>query len=89
MPDFGIVSVPVIVVIAYLAGQFVKNYTKLDNNKILPIVGLIGGIAGVLGYRYMVDFPADDIMTAVAIGIVSGMASTLVDQVAKKVVTDK
>lgn len=89
MLDFGIVSVPVIVVIAYLAGQFVKNYTKLDNNKILPIVGLIGGIAGVLGYKYMAEFPADDIMTAVAIGIVSGMASTWVDQVAKKVVTDK
>ena len=87
MPDFGIVSIPAIVVIAYLAGSIVKNYTKLDNNKILPIVGIVGGICGALAFRIMPEFPAQDIMTAVAIGIVSGMASTWVDQTVKKVTT--
>ena len=85
MPDFGIVSIPAIVVIAYLAGSIVKNYTPLENNKILPIVGIVGGICGVVGFHILPDFPAQDVMTAAAVGIVSGMASTWVDQTVKKV----
>ncbi len=87
MPDFGIASIPAIVVIAYLAGAIVKNYTKLDNNKILPIVGLVGAICGACAFKIMPDFPAQDIMTAVAIGIVSGMSATWVDQTVKKIGT--
>ena len=48
------------------------------------IVGVLGGILGVVGLYIMPDFPAGDIVTAVAVGIVSGLAATGIDQVGKQ-----
>lgn len=83
METFGIASVAAITVICYLVGAGVK-VSGLDSKFIPVIVGIAGGILGVLGYRFMPDFPASDILTAVAVGIVSGLAATGVDQVVKQ-----
>ena len=67
----GIGSVAAITVICYLAGVVVKA-TPFDNNGLIPIVcGLLGGILGVVGMLFMPDFPANDFLTAAAVGIVS------------------
>ena len=64
-----------ITVICYLIAEGVKA-TPLDN-KWLPIIcGLVGGILGVVAMYTIADFPANDIMNAVAIGIISGFAAT-------------
>lgn len=82
--DFGIASVAAITVICYLVGLIVKT-TSLDNKFIPAIVGLCGGFLGVAGlYLGLPDFPATDSLTAVAVGIVSGLAATGCDQVAKQ-----
>lgn len=81
--SFGIAGVAVITVICYMVGQVVK-VTNLDNKYIPVIVGVAGGILGVLGMYLMPDFPAADYMTAVAVGIVSGLAATGVNQVIKQ-----
>ena len=47
-------------------------------------MGQIGGVLGVVGMLIMADFPATDYLTAVAVGIVSGLASTGVNQIAKQ-----
>ena len=52
------------------------------------IVGVVGGALGAVGMYVIPDFPATDIMTAVAVGIVSGLASTGVNQVYKQVKKD-
>lgn len=83
METIGIASVAAITVICYLAGQFVK-VCGLDNKYIPVIVGVLGGILGVVGLYIMPDFPAGDIVTAVAVGIVSGLAATGIDQVGKQ-----
>lgn len=83
METIGIASVAAITVISYLAGQFVK-VSGLDNKYIPVIVGVLGGILGVVGLYIMPDFPAGDIVTAVAVGIVSGLAATGIDQVGKQ-----
>ena len=70
-------------VIAYLIGSAVKA-TSLDNRWIPSICGTVGGILGVLAMRIMPDFPATDYITAVAIGIVSGLAATGVNQIGKQ-----
>lgn len=81
--DFGIASVAAITVICYLVAQAVKA-TSLDN-KWLPIIsGTVGGILGVIGLYVMPDFPSNDILTAVAIGIVSGLAATGINQIYKQ-----
>lgn len=82
--DFGIASVAGIVVICYLIGQIVKA-TGLDNKWIPCIVGIAGGALGAAGLYIMPDFPATEIITAIAVGIVSGLASTGVNQAVKQI----
>ena len=81
--DFGIAGVAAITVIAYLIGSAVKA-TSLDNRWIPSICGTVGGILGVLAMRIMPDFPATDYITAVAVGIVSGLAATGINQIGKQ-----
>ena len=84
MEYMGITGVAGIVVICYLVGLIVKA-TPYANNKIIPIVcGVAGGVLGVAGMFLMPDFPASDPITAVAVGIVSGLAATGADQIAKQ-----
>lgn len=81
--DFGIAGVAAITVICYLAAQLIKA-TPL-NNKWLPVIcGTLGGILGVVGIIVMPDFPAGDYITAIAVGIVSGLAATGVNQIYKQ-----
>ena len=81
--DFGIASVAGITVICYLVAQVVKA-TALDN-KWLPILcGAAGAVLGEVGLYVMPEFPAGDVVTAVAVGIVSGLAATGANQVYKQ-----
>ena len=79
----GIAGVAVITVICYLIGQAVKA-SGVDNKWIPIIVGACGGALGVAGMCLMADFPAQDYLTAVAVGIVSGLAAVGVDQIGKQ-----
>ena len=84
MEFMGITSVAGIVVICYLVGLVVKA-TPWNNNKIIPIAcGMAGAVLGVAGMYVMPEFPAADPITAVAVGIVSGLAATGADQIAKQ-----
>ena len=80
---FGIAGVAAITVICYLIGQGVKA-SGLDNKWIPVIVGACGGVLGAAGMFLMADFPAGDVLTAAAVGIVSGLAATGVDQAGKQ-----
>lgn len=81
--DFGIASVAGITVICYLIGQIIKA-TGLDNKWIPCIVGVVGGALGIAGLYLMADFPATEPVTAIAVGIVSGLAATGVNQAVKQ-----
>lgn len=83
MESLGIVSVAGITIICYLIGYIVKEWTEIDNNRIPTIVGVAGAILGIIGMFVMPDFPAADIINALAVGIVSGFAATGVDQLIK------
>ena len=39
--------------------------------------------------NHMPDFPANDLITAIAVGIVSGLSATGVDQIKKQMKGDK
>ena len=82
--DFGIASVAAITIIAYLFGALVK--ASVLNNKWIPILcGAVGGALGAVAKAVgMPDFPAGDYITAVAVGIVSGLAATGVNQCVKQ-----
>ena len=83
METIGIASVAAITVICYLAGLGVK-VSGLENKFIPLIVGVLGGVLGAVGMSFMPDFPANDVVTAIAVGIVSGLAATGIDQLGKQ-----
>lgn len=86
--EFGIASVAGITVICYLAAQTVKA-TNLDNKWLPVICGVLGGILGVVGLYWIPEYPAQDIITAIAVGIMSGLAATGVNQVYKQLSGEK
>lgn len=81
--DFGIASVVAITVICYLIGIGIKA-SPLNDKYIPVIVGVAGGVLGVVGLKTMPDFPVNDILNAIAVGIVSGLAATGVNQIFKQ-----
>ncbi len=81
-------TVLAIVVITYLIGIAVKAIPKIKDEFIPVIVGVSGGILGVVGMFVIPDFPATDVLNAIAVGIVSGLASTGVNQVYKQIKKD-
>lgn len=77
-------TVVAIVVITYLIGIFAKAMPFIKDEFIPVIVGVAGGILGIVGMYVIPDFPAKDVLNAIAVGIVSGLASTGVNQVYKQ-----
>lgn len=83
--DFTQVSTVIaIVVITYLIGYGAKTVSNVKDEVIPVIVGVCGGVLGIVGMYVIPDFPAHDILNAIAIGIVSGLASTGANQVWKQ-----
>lgn len=80
---FGLACIPAITVICYLIAQAVKA-TNLENKWLPVICGVSGGLLGVVALYLTPDYPAGDILTAIAIGIVSGLAATGVNQLFKQ-----
>ena len=81
--SLGITGVAAITVICLLIGQGVKA-SGLDNKWIPIICGVCGCALGILAMFIMPDFPAGDYITAAAVGIVSGLAATGINQAAKQ-----
>ena len=84
MEIMGMTGVAAISVIAYMLGELVK-VTKLENKWIPVICGVSGGVLGAAGMYLMPEFPAGDMVTAVAVGIVSGLAATGTNQMLRQI----
>ena len=82
-------SIPTIVIISYMIGEIYKVIFKSKKQlyKIIPIiVSITGGLLGILIYltnREMI-LNANNIWTALNIGIVSGASATTTNQIIKQ-----
>ncbi len=83
MEFMGMAGVAAIGVIAWLVGEAVK-LSPIENRWIPVICGVCGAALGVAGMFTMPDFPARDVMSAAAVGVVSGLAATGADQIGKQ-----
>lgn len=72
-----------ITVICFAVGLGVKA-SPLDDKFIPVIVAVVGGALGVVGLYTIPDFPVDNIIDAIAVGIESGLASTGAHQIGKQ-----
>ena len=73
-----------ITIICLLIGMGLKQINKIPNKFIPVIVGFIGGLIAIPAMYIMKNFPANDVITAISIGIMSGLSSTGVHQVYKQ-----
>lgn len=85
MEIMGVTGVAVIAVVCYLVGMGLKAWDLFDDRKIPIIMGVAGAILGLVAYVfYPVVIPTEDPITAAAIGIVSGLAATGINQIYKQ-----
>lgn len=89
MENFGIASVAAITLICYMIGIAAKNISWLNDKWIPTICGVLGAVLGIPAMLIMPDFPATDYITAIAVGIASGLAATGVNQIFKQMKNDK
>lgn len=83
LANIGIEAIPAITVICFLIGEAVK-LTPLDEKWIPVICGFCGGALGVVAMYTMPEFPVTNILAAIAVGIVSGLAATGAHQIYKQ-----
>ena len=83
MEMWGVAGVASISVITYLMAELVKALT-LDGKWIPVICGILGAILGIAAMYTVPQFPAGDPISAVAVGIVSGLAATGADQISQQ-----
>lgn len=76
-------TVGCIAVLCYIIGMVCKASALRD--KFIPVViGLSGAILGAVALYVVPDFPARNILDAMALGAVSGLASTGTNQFFKQ-----
>jgi 4-amino-4-deoxy-L-arabinose transferase-like glycosyltransferase len=83
MEIMGLTSVATITIICYLVAAILKS-TPLDSKWLPSICGILGGVLGAVALTVMPDYPATDLLTAIAVGIASGLAATGINQVYKQ-----
>lgn len=87
LENLAILSVPAIAAICFFITKAVKA-SGLDSKWLPVICGGVGGALGVAAMFLMPEFPAKDVLTALAIGIVSGFGATGAHQVFKQFTKD-
>lgn len=85
--DFGFTSVPAIMVVIYLLGYVLQSIVPSESiNKHIPaICGVCGMILAIVAFYFIPGtIDTDNVLTAAAIGIVSGLATTGINQIFKQ-----
>ena len=82
--DFGILSYAAIVVLSWFLGQVIKT-SPLDNKWIPTICGAFGILLGIVAFATKIpDFPAENYLMAAAVGAVSGLTATGLNEAVKQ-----
>ena len=86
MEEMNFAAIPAIVVIVYLAAEGVKVIGKGSINQYLPLIcGVLGAALGAVAFFSMPGYiPAENVLEALAIGIVSGLSATGINQAFKQ-----
>lgn len=85
MDILGVAGVAAITIICYLVGAGLKAWDKFDDRKIPVIMGIAGAALGCVAFYFAPGLvAADNLITAIAIGIVSGFGATGINQIYKQ-----
>jgi len=82
--DFGIAAVPAVTVLSWLVGEVIK-LCGVKTDLVPALCSLAGALLGVAAMYLLPDFPARDVISALAIGAVSGLAATGANEVKNRI----
>lgn len=73
-----LIAIPAITVLCYLAAEGYKAMVSEELYRHIPLLcGLVGLLLGMACYQWIPGYlPADNLVVASAIGVVSGLAAT-------------
>lgn len=82
------IAIPAIAVIVYLLAEIFKVFANGREKwlKLIPVLcGTLGAILGAVAWRFCPGYiSAENVFTAIATGIVSGLAATGANQIGKQ-----
>lgn len=83
-------AIPAFVIIVYLIAEAVKLFGKGKLNEFIPILcGVNGSVLAIVAFLCCPAYiNATNIFEAIAIGIVSGLAATGINQIVKQITKD-
>ena len=82
--NIEVVPVVAITVICYLIGMLCKASEHFPDKWIPVVMGVFGAGIGMEAWLSVPEFPADSWLTALEVGIASGLAATGVNQIYKQ-----
>ena len=82
--SLGVVTVVAITAICYGLGVVAKTCPKFTDSYIPALCCVSGAILGIVSMFTVPNFPASDPLTALAVGIASGLAATGINQMVVK-----
>lgn len=86
MDNLGIPTVAALVVICYCVGFVLKKTEKFKDNYIPAVMVVLGAVLGIVAYYIAPDLiKASDLIVAIAIGFMSGMTATGINQLYKQI----
>ena len=90
MEVLGVAGVAAISIICYLIGMALKAWDSFDDRKIPVIMGVAGALLGAIAFFCAPGLvPSSDLITAIAIGIVSGFGATGINQIYKQMIQEE
>ena len=76
-PTFGAITI-----ICFVVGAWLKAFAPSGSNKAIPAALMsLGAALGLAAFFFVPGFPADNFLDALAVGAVSGSASTGIHQI--------
>jgi hypothetical protein len=76
-PTFGAITI-----ICFVVGAWLKAFAPAGSNKAIPAALMsLGAVLGLAAFFLVPGFPADNFLDALAVGAVSGAASTGIHQI--------
>lgn len=82
--EFEFVKVASIAIICFFIGFACKRVEKIDDKYIPVIVGVVGGLLGVAGMFVIPNYPASNVLDAIAVGIANGLTAVGIHQIGKQ-----
>lgn len=88
LDKLGVTGIPAITILCFLSAEIIKQ-TPIKEKWLPAICGVIGCALGLIAALFIPDYPSENIISVLAVGTVSGLSATGIQQVYTQLIKDK